>query len=57
MLGTSHGANDILLVDVGGGKGHDLIKFSTKYPSARGRLVLQDLPSVIQNLEGLSPGI
>lgn len=57
MLGASNGANDILLVDVGGGKGHDLIKFLDKYPSARGGLILQDLPNLIQNLEGLSPGI
>ncbi len=57
MSGASSGANDILLVDVGGGNGHDLIRFLTKYPSAWGRLVLQDLPNPIQNLEGLSPGI
>lgn len=57
MLGASNKANDILLVDVGGGKGHDLIKFLNRYPSAWGRLILQDLPNLIQNLEGLSPGI
>ena len=57
MSGTSNGANDILLVDVGGGNGHDLIRFLTKYPSSYGRLILQDLPTLIQNLEGLNPGI
>ena len=57
MSGASSGANDILLVDVGGGNGHDLIRFLNKYPSAWGRLILQDLPNLIQNLEGLSPGI
>ena len=57
LSGASNEANDILLVDVGGGIGHDLVKFLNKYPSAWGRLMLQDLPSVIQSLEGLSLGI
>ena len=57
MSGASSGANDVLLVDVGGGNGHDLIRFLTEYPSAWGRLMLQDLPNLIHNLEGLSPGI
>ena len=57
MSGASSGANDVLLVDVGGGNGHDLIRFLTKYPSTWGRLMLQDLPNLIHNLEGLSPGI
>ena len=57
MSGASSGANEILLVDVGGGNGHDLIRFLTKYADSYGRLILQDLPNVIQNLEGLSPGI
>ena len=57
MSGASNGANDILLVDVGGGNGHDLIRFLTKYPSSYGRLILQDLPTLIQNLEGLNLGI
>lgn len=40
-----------LLVDIGGGWGHDLIAFHEKYPTrgTRGRLVLQDLPSVIKD--------
>lgn len=57
MSGARSGANDILLIDVGGGNGHDLKRFLSKYPSAWGRLMLQDLPNLIQNLEGLSPGI
>jgi hypothetical protein len=35
-----------LLVDVGGGKGHDCLRFLEYYPDA-GRLVLQDLEPVI----------
>ncbi|KAJ2991110.1 hypothetical protein NUW58_g2639 [Xylaria curta] len=50
------GATDqsALLVDVGGGKGHDLLAFNTKYPG-RGRLVLQDLPPVINATGSVDP--
>ncbi|KAK5632317.1 hypothetical protein RRF57_008031 [Xylaria bambusicola] len=52
------GATDqsALLVDVGGGKGHDLLAFNAKYPG-RGRLVLQDLPPVINAIRSVGPGI
>jgi len=36
-----------LLVDIGGGKGHDLQRFLNRVPDAKG-LVLQDLPQAIQ---------
>ncbi|KAI0514347.1 putative O-methyltransferase [Xylaria bambusicola] len=45
-----------LLVDVGGGKGHDVVSFHTRYPH-QGRLVLQDLESVIESIEGLDSAI
>lgn len=45
-----------LLVDVGAGKGHDLLAFHDKYPN-HGRLVLQDLPPVIKAIEALDPAI
>ncbi|KAI4224907.1 MAG: hypothetical protein L6R36_004307 [Xanthoria steineri] len=38
---------DVLLVDVGGNRGHDLVKLKTKYPKLGGRLILQDLPDVV----------
>lgn len=42
-----------LLVDIGGSIGHDLQKFRTAFPDAKGRLVLQDLePVVAQVKEG-----
>lgn len=40
----------VLLVDVGGNLGHDLIKFGEKYPHIPGRLILQDLPQVVTDL-------
>lgn len=38
-----------LIVDVGGGKGHDLIAFHKRFPNA-GRLVVEDLPAVLEPL-------
>lgn len=46
-----------LLVDVGGGLGHDLIAFKQKFPHLRGKLIVQDLPVVIDDVKDLSPGI
>ncbi|KAI0108548.1 sterigmatocystin 8-O-methyltransferase [Nemania sp. FL0031] len=37
-----------LLVDIGGGWGHDILAFHNKYPN-KGKLILQDLPDVIKN--------
>lgn len=45
-----------LIVDVGAGKGHDMLAFHAKYPG-RGRLVLQDLPSVTNSLDDPNPAI
>jgi hypothetical protein len=39
--------DQVLLVDIGGGLGHDLDEFRRKHPNAPGRLILQDLPVVI----------
>lgn len=38
--------SDVLLVDMGGSLGHDVSEFCRKWPDAKGRLVLQDLPEV-----------
>lgn len=46
-----------LLVDVGGGQGHDLERFLSKYPQTKGRLILQDLPNSLNTIQQLSPGI
>lgn len=45
------------LVDVGGGMGNDLDEFHTKHPVVPGQLILQDLPAVIQQIDGLDPVI
>ncbi|KAJ6117897.1 hypothetical protein N7523_005760 [Penicillium sp. IBT 18751x] len=38
---------DVLLVDVAGGRGHELAAFEAKFPRAPGRLILQDQPGVL----------
>ena len=55
--GTSEASDAILLVDVGGSKGHDLERFLAKYPLSKGRLILEDLPGVLKNMEGLDKNI
>ncbi|RYO87813.1 hypothetical protein DL764_008807 [Monosporascus ibericus] len=49
-------ADSALLVDVGGGRGHDLLAFHEKYPG-QGRLVLQDLAPVTESIGDLDPAI
>ncbi|KAL9008113.1 MAG: hypothetical protein Q9173_006729, partial [Seirophora scorigena] len=41
------GERDILLVDVGGNRGHDLVELRARCPNLVGRMVLQDLPDVV----------
>jgi hypothetical protein len=44
-----------LIVDIGGGKGHDLKQFNAKFPGHR--LVLQDLQPVIDSVSGIDTTI
>lgn len=46
-----------LLIDIGGGRGHDLEAFKKKFPDAKGKLVLQDLPPVIDDITELDSSI
>ncbi|KAH8428364.1 uncharacterized protein LDX57_006065 [Aspergillus melleus] len=39
--------SDVLLVDVGGGRGHDVAAFTSRYGSHPGRIILQDREPVI----------
>lgn len=55
--GDNVGEERVFLVDIGGGKGHDLQAFKKKR-SPTGRMVLQDLPEVIQDIkEPLPDGV
>lgn len=55
--GISHEKDAVLLVDVGGGTGRDIANFHENYPGIPGRLVLQDLPSVIQDAKNLPAAV
>lgn len=44
----------VLMVDIGGGRGHDLEAFGRKFPERKEGLVLQDLPPVIEDIGELS---
>ncbi|KAE8373714.1 S-adenosyl-L-methionine-dependent methyltransferase [Aspergillus bertholletiae] len=48
LAGAHKGSDGPLLVDIGGGRGHDLLGFKQRFPDAPGRLVLEDLPAVIE---------
>lgn len=50
-LGGVANEPDVVLVDVGGSQGGDIIAFQKKFPQVQGRLVLQDLPIVIDAIK------
>ncbi|KAK6209763.1 hypothetical protein QIS74_11347 [Colletotrichum tabaci] len=55
--GFDHSGDGLLLVDIGGSFGHDIDEFRRKQPAAPGRLVAQDLPSFINQIEKLDDRI
>ncbi|KAK3714263.1 hypothetical protein LTR37_007849 [Vermiconidia calcicola] len=44
-------SEDVVLVDVGGNTGHDILGFRTAHPTLPGRFILQDLPAAIQSVD------
>lgn len=50
ISGFNDSVSDVLLVDVGGGRGHDLATFASQFSSHPGRLVLQDREQVIASI-------
>lgn len=48
---------DVLVVDIGGGVGHDLLGFRERHPSLKGRLVLEELPHVIDQVADKLEGV
>ena len=49
--------DEVLLVDVGGGMGHDLRAFKARYPQMPGSLVLQDQKDVIEQMPQCHPAL
>jgi hypothetical protein len=44
--------DSIFFVDVGGGRGHEIDKVLERFPQEKRRVVLQDLPHVVKEVEG-----
>lgn len=57
LFNASQDPEEALLVDVGGGAGEDARKFLQRFPNAKGRVVLEDLPAVLEKVEGLDKRI
>ena len=57
VLAGSTSQAQTLLVDVGGGKGHDAEHFVRRFPQAAGHVVLQDLPKVLDKIHDLHAGV
>lgn len=55
--GKGKANNDLFLVDLGGGLGHELAMFKKMFPDHPGRLVLHDLPPVIEKIVDLDASI
>ncbi|KAK1638741.1 S-adenosyl-L-methionine-dependent methyltransferase [Colletotrichum phormii] len=55
--GANTDADAPFLVDIGGSIGHDLAEFHSYYPKAPGKLILQDLPVFIGQIQELTPAI
>jgi len=55
--GMMQNANEVAIVDVGGGMGHDLAELKKKQPTIPGRFILQDLPQVIEQIPQPFDGI
>jgi hypothetical protein len=49
LEGIAAKEDSVLLVDVGGNKGHDLMLLKERYPNICGRLILEDLPEPANN--------
>lgn len=55
--GFDNSEGSAMIVDVGGSYGHDLEEFCAKHPDVPGRLILQDLPIVIDQVKKLDARI
>lgn len=57
LVEGAQGGDSVLIVDVGGSRGHDLQEFRKKWPEAAGKFVLQDHAHVIAEAKGLDKAI
>ena len=57
LSGFNGSQNGILLIQVGGGLGHDLVNLKSRLPKSSGRILLQEQEDVISNLSAPLKGI
>ncbi|PVI08139.1 S-adenosyl-L-methionine-dependent methyltransferase [Periconia macrospinosa] len=44
---SAQSTDEILLVDIGGNIGHDVVAFKNRFPNLPGKLIVEDLPNVV----------
>ncbi|KAK2037189.1 S-adenosyl-L-methionine-dependent methyltransferase [Colletotrichum somersetense] len=57
IAGADQNPEAPFLVDIGGSIGHDIMEFHRFHPNAPGKLILQDLPVVINQIKELDPAV
>ena len=57
LRGAREDSDAVLIVDVAGGWGNDLEAFRRKFPDVNGRMILQELPGIISDIQYLEDGI
>ncbi|CAI6334214.1 unnamed protein product [Periconia digitata] len=55
--GADKSSDAAFLVDIGGSVGHDISEFNRKHPQVPGRLILQDLQSVLSQIQAIDSRI
>ena len=48
---ASEHPDGVLFVDVGGGRGHEVLEFIRRYPELEGRMILQEVPDIVKQVE------
>lgn len=56
-LSPAEGDDSVLLVDIGGGKGHDVVDFKARHPQAKGKLIVQEMPYMVEQMQGKLDGV
>lgn len=54
-MGFRNEDSAVMLVDIGGGYGHEIQEIKKRYPAIPGRMILQDLPETISHVTA-APG-
>lgn len=41
----------VLFIDIGGGRGHEILEFVRRFPESKGRMILQEVPDIVKQVE------